>query len=253
MSKDKMNWIQDVVNELNVYEFEETLPGSKRPVKFKPITPLQLKKILQYEDVKDQVVMEDIIDKIILDSVTSENFNIDNLFVQDRIFLFFCIRIRSKGSVLDIKTACKECKSQYVAHIDFANIECKERSDDIEYKIELGPKSYIELQHITRGDMKEILKLEKTMKSKNDREKALNIAFLAYAASIKTITFNGTTNEDLSLNDKLYFLENIAESIFDKITTWVNDNDFGLELNFDNICPHCGYNDKMKVTSSDLM
>jgi len=29
MSKDKMNWIQDVVNELNVYEFEETLPGSK--------------------------------------------------------------------------------------------------------------------------------------------------------------------------------------------------------------------------------
>lgn len=250
---DKNNWLQNVVSSLNVYEFEEKLPGSKRLIKFKPITTSQLKIFLQNENEKNQEKIEQIIDKIICESVVSEDFNIDELYLQDRVFLFFCIRIRSKGNNIELNKRCKKCNSQYVSLINLTKIDYKELNEDVDYKIMLDKKSFIEMKYLKRKDLRDILNYEKTIKCKNETEKQLNLTFLSYAASIKSITFEGKTNENLTLDEKFYFLNNVAESILAKITKWLSDNDFGISLEFDDVCPHCGRVEKIEVKTEDVM
>lgn len=250
---EKKDWLQGVVNALNVYEFEEKLPGSKRLIKFKPVTAAQIKRLLQHENENDQLKIEQIIDKVICNSVVSEDFNIDDLYLQDRIYLFFCIRIRSKGNTLELNSNCENCKSQYISTINFTNIDCIELNDDIDYKIMLDKKSYIEMRYLKRKDLTEMLKYEKKMKYNNELEKKVNMAFLAYASSIKSISFEGKTDENLTLDDKVYFLDNVSENILTRIADWTSKNDFGISLEFDNICPHCGHNKKIKVSTEDLM
>lgn len=250
---DKNNWLQNVVSSLNVYEFEEKLPGSKRLIKFKPITPAQLKIFLQNENVKDPEQLENIIDRVINGSVVSDDFDVDNLYIQDRIFLFLCMRIRSKGNILEINKTCKKCGSQYSSSIDLTHIDCKELSDDVDYTIKINKNLSIEMQLLKRKDMKDIYAYIRKNKYKDEKERDINIAFVAYAASIKSISFDGKVNEDLSLEDKSYFLNNIAENIFDIIVKWNDDNDFGIKISFEDICPHCGYTEQVKITASELM
>lgn len=254
MSENKMSWIENVVNDtLNCYEFEEKLPGSKRMIKFRPSTPKHLKKFLQYENDNDFQKIENIIDSAILDSVIDEDFNIDNLYIQDRFFLFFCIRMRSKGSVIESKDTCTKCKSQYISKISFENVNFTELKDDIEPVLNINKDLSIELKLLTRKDQKEIFDFVKKMNVQNKKEELITIAYVSYAASIKSITYKNKVKEDLSLKDKLYFVENITEEVLKNIKQWNDDNDFGIDLDFEIVCPHCGDVRKIKIDTSDLL
>lgn len=252
-NNENMSWIKGLVDTVNCYEFEEKLPGSKRLVKFRPSTPKQLKKFLLNENEENIYKIENIIDSMISDSILDPEFNIDELYMQDRFFLFFCIRLRSKGSKIESTEKCSKCKSQFLSTISFDDVTATELDDDVNYNIKFNDNLELELKFITRKDQKEILNLLKKTKFKNKKEELIQLAFMSYAASINSIKFNGTFNEDLKLEDKMYFIENTSEDIFNKIKKWNDDNDFGVSLSFTKQCPHCKNEYTISVNSQDLL
>lgn len=250
--KEELSLLQEFVNELNVFEFEEKLPGSKRLIKFKPIKTLQLKKLLQYENSKEIDVLENALDTLINSSIISEEFNINNLYMQDRLFLLFAIRIRSKGSTLETKAICEECKSQYINVIDFSNIDYTELSDNIEKTISLSKNIELNVDFITRADQKEILNYIKNIKFKNDDEKYTELAMLSLSAMIKSIKVNKKIKDNLTLKEKKYLFDESSELLIDKLKKWNDTYDFGLKLQYIKKCPHCGFEKEIKFNATDI-
>ena len=97
----------DFRNYLNVYEFNTTLPGSGEEVTFRPITTGQLKKLLIYENETDPMVIEGALDDLISSCIVNEDFNINDLYLQDRFFLLVEIRKKSKGENYSFQYNCE--------------------------------------------------------------------------------------------------------------------------------------------------
>jgi hypothetical protein len=106
---------------MNTYEFECELPGSREVVKFKPLVTKQIKKLLAHEDDTYEKV-EEILDRIISLAVINEDFNIDNLYLQDRFFLTVEIRKKSKGETYDFQFDCPSCESQNYISVNLDNL-----------------------------------------------------------------------------------------------------------------------------------
>ena len=88
--------MSDFKKYLNVYEFETTLPGSGVTIKFKPITTGQMKKLLVYENETDPSMVEEAMDELINSSVSTEGFDVKDVWLQDRFFLLVEIRRKTK-------------------------------------------------------------------------------------------------------------------------------------------------------------
>jgi hypothetical protein len=80
--------------------------------------------------------------------------------------------------------------------------------------------------------------------SHNDEEvseiqRTLEITTFLYALSIVSITTPNGTDENLSLEDRIFFLDNIQQSEQELITSWFDKNDFGIDFSFDVVCNQC--------------
>lgn len=106
---------------LDVYTFECELPGSGEKVEFKPLTTKEIKKLLVYED-EEPSKIEDVLDHIIQNSVTTEDFDTDNLYLQDRFFLLLEIRKKTKGENYEFQFDCPECGTQNYLVQDLDNL-----------------------------------------------------------------------------------------------------------------------------------
>jgi len=221
---------------LNVYEFETVLPGSGETVKFKPIITGQIKKLLTYENSTSEEV-DIALDNLITSSVISEGFDINRLYIQDRFFLLVELRKMSKGSTYQFSAICQKCKSQMIVNVDLKNIEV------IPYNVEndtikLDDNISIKLKHITRGDQKQSFDFIK--KGLSDTQKMAEMMIGSYASSITSITTPEGEDENIDIADKIYFINNLPQGMYEKVTTWSKENDFGLNFSYDTVCRSCG-------------
>ena len=236
--------VADFKNYLNCYEFDITLPGSKEQLKIKPITTGQLKKLLVYENEDDPMLVDSILDELIVSSVMTEGFNIDNITLQDRFSLLVELRKISKGNSYQFYTVCSHCESQTLQNTDLTTLIVKAKPDDTNYVVKLDDHISITLSYLTRGEQKKIFKsIPKTL---TGNARIAEMATLSYAASIVNIIIPEGENE-LPQQDKIYLINNMTQGMYSSITTWMSDNSYGVEFKRNLKCKNCGKSTVMEI------
>lgn len=223
-------------NYLNEYEFTCVLPGSNAEIKYKPITTGQMKKLLIYENETNPSIQEKALDDLISSSVITEDFNINDLYLEDRFFLLIEIRKKSKGEIFEFEYKCLECKTKSIQKINLNELKVNKLENKDNFTLKLNDNISISLKHITRNDQK---LLENYIDSNlSNTQKMVEMQILSYASSIENITTpEGSDNPDI--NEKKYLLENIPTKIFDKVRDYHNKNSFGVDFSYELLCPKC--------------
>ena len=226
---------------LNIYEKTVILPGSNQEVKIKPLNTNQIKKLLVYENETNPVVGEQILDDILKFCIIDSTFDIGDLFLQDRYFLFIEVRKFSKGSLHTFEYTCPNCKSQSIQKINLEELtltKLVEESIVKEVKI-LNDVLTINMGFIKRKDQIDAYKTIK--KNLSNTQKQIEMAIINMALSIQSIQAPDGIDEEIPLEKKIEFLENLPKFEFEKIKDWFSENDFGIDLTIRKKCPHCGY------------
>lgn len=225
---------------VNVYEFECELPGSKQIVKFKPVTTGQIKRLLTYEKETNYVTQEQALDDLVSSSVLSEGFNIDELYIYDKMFLLMELRKATKGNILEFKVDCPECGSQSLNRINLDNLKLKKLENMENHIVDLG-KIKVHLKHIKRKHQKEDIKPQYFPKNLTDIQKAYIFQVIFHACAIDKIETPAGIDDSISMKDRMFFIENIPMSNMDLIRSEVEKMSFGWELEQRMSCQHCQY------------
>ncbi len=228
------------LNHINVYDFTCELPGSKKEVVFKPVTTGQIKRLLTYENEKNYVMQEQALDELISSSVLSEDFNIDDLYIYDRMFLLMEIRKKTKGEVLEFEITCPKCKSQSLNRFDLNNLKLKE-IDNLDDRIVDFGQIKVHLKHMKRSDQKRDIRKNHFPPKINETEQAYIFQVLFHACAISKIETPSGIDENIPMKDRIYFIENIPISQREAIEEEAEKMSFGWELENKIKCMHCGF------------
>ena len=142
----------DFKNYLNIYEFDlPPLPGSGEKLKIKPLTTKQIKNLLMYEgSEEDFALMTQIFDDIIHESVTTPDFDLSELYLQDRFFLLLEIRKKTKGEVHEFNYTCGQCKSQSLQKVNLDELKVTPKPDSEDNIIKLTDDISVEMDFLKR-------------------------------------------------------------------------------------------------------
>lgn len=229
---------------LNVYEFTYKLPITGEEITFKPVTTGQLKKLLEYGDETSPVTVEKALDDLINDSVISEDFDVRELYLQDRFTLLVEIRKATKGPKYEFEYKCPSCDSQLYMVIDLNELPVI-APPEIDPHLDLTDEISVELDNIRRKDQIEASKLLK--KNIGDLQFTAEMALLTYASGIKAINTPDGSVDNLSTTDKKFIIENVSLDAYEKIRDWYNKYDFGVDFKFRPNCHNCGFNDELNI------
>jgi len=234
------------LDRINVYEFSCKLPGLNKEVKFKPVNTGQLKKLLTFENETNLLVQEQALDDLISSSVLSEDFNIDELYLEDRFFLLVELRKKTKGEVLEFTLTCPKCKSQTLNRVDLTKLPVKPLDPGVTKEVDLGNEIKVHLRRIKRKHQKEInpkLIPENLTPTQTQAE----IQILYHACAIDKIETPEGIDEDLKIIDKKYLIENIPTGDYDKIREGLDALTFGVDLDYKVGCNQCQYTTQVEV------
>jgi hypothetical protein len=234
----------ELIQFLNPYSKVVELPSISGSVEIKPITTGQMKKILSYEDDDDQFIIEDILDDIINGCVTTKEFNIDTLTIQDRFLLLIEIRKITKGKNYTFNIDCPECKTELINNINLDELEIKPYPDNIDTRVKLTDTLSTHLTFITRGMQKQATDIVRNNKSLNDDQKMIEMATYLYALSITSFDTPAGEITDASLDDKKELLDNLNESIYQSINDWFDKYDYGVDFKYQPFCRFCKWKGK---------
>jgi hypothetical protein len=251
---------------VNAYEFETVLPGNGKTITFKPITTGQIKRLLLYETSNDADSIEKSLDNVITECVIDEGFNIDELYLQDRFYLLLDLRKATKGNTYSFQSKCSKCDSQSAQNINLSKLTVKKLEMPLAKKIvkpiakkgvkpveeiipeeitedwnivKLNDNLKIRLSHITRGVQKAIRKYLEENKTLTDQQKEIEEATLLYSFAIISVITPEGEEGDLTIDDKIYLVDNIPQGEVDLISKWFESHDFGVDFSFEVICAHC--------------
>lgn len=220
---------------VNVYEFTTELPGTKQEVKFRPVNTGELKKLLTYENETNLLIQEQAIDDLITSSVLSEDFNIDELYLEDRFYLIVELRKKTKGEVLEFSLTCPKCKSQTLNRIDLNNLPVKPLDPEANMVVDLGNGIKVHLRRLKRKHQKEI-KPAMIHEHLTPLQKQAEIGILYNACAIDKVETESGVDENLKISDKKYLIENIPTGAYDKIRDKLDDITFGVDLRYKAQC-----------------
>lgn len=253
-------------NYLDNYSFKTKLPGTNEEINYKPITFGQIKQIAMINESDDLNVYEDALDKLLIKCIDKKDFDISNMFINDRIYLLIEIRKSSKGSIYEFEQKCKNCNSQYMTNINLNKLKVTKLKETNEL-ITLDNKLQIKLQHQKRKDQKDAALyinniknslINKSKKNKNDIEvnnalnnidKIISVEMPGYimARCIEKVYEPNGNEIDIKFEDKQQIVDNFTENDFKKIEKWFDDNKFGLDLTIKYNCPHCNNEELIEV------
>lgn len=225
---------------INVYDFTCELPGSKEKIHFKPVTTGQIKRLLTYENETNYVIQEQALDELITSSVLSDGFDINELYIYDRLFLLIELRKKTKGEILEFQVKCPECSSQSLNRVDLNNLEIKELDNEDNHVVEFGDIK-IHLRHMKRKHQKEDIKPQLFPKGMKETQQAYMFQVAFHACSIDKIETPKGIDENLSMNDRIYFIEQIPMDFMEKLKNEIDNMGFGWKLQNKIKCVHCNF------------
>jgi hypothetical protein len=242
--------MSDFKKYLNVYQFEITLPGTGELIQFKPITTGQIKKLLVYEGSENLNIIETVMDDLIVSSVITEDFNVDDLYLQDRFFLLIEIRKYSKGKHYNFEIKCPQCDSQSLQSIDLDDLPFTLKSENIDYSIKINDNITVTVDYVKRIDQKAAIDFVDNSDSELEgMQKLAEISVVATAQVIKSIITPEGTVDDLPLEDRIFLLDNLSQQEFTTVTDWFEKNSYGVDFEFELKCHHkpCSFKQKIEI------
>lgn len=298
---------EDFRSLLNPYVFETKLPGAGDVIKIKPITTRQLKRALLYETVEDVGKIEEALDEIITECVVTPDFNIDEIYLQDRFFLLVELRKITKGNNYTFQVICPECSGQFMQTVDLSKLPVKEYSlkpvltqdqqelvkvtrsvdkvgkkdepiamvprkgkkssivekadtvgskltekEEVHSIVILNDKISVKMGIVTRGIQKFAFKFVEDLPDLTNMQKKIESVSVMHAQCITEVNVSGKKFTDLPLADRLYMLDNITQMESEKIMLWQDSNDFGIDFNFTQKCPHCKAESGREIPMEDF-
>lgn len=232
----------DLRNLVDNYDFPCTLPSGIE-LKIRPITTAKMKRILAYENEKDSLVIEEALDDLIKSCVVNEDFNLDDLYLQDRFFLLIELRKISKGVNYTFNFNCPVCKVENIKTVVLSELEVTPYGVENNI-VEFTDKIKFDVSFPTRGNQ---LTAAKTVpKTLGESERLADIGMLMYAQCINRVLVDDNEVE-ASLEDKLYLLNNVPTSSFDTFKKWFSDNDFGVNFEFEARCMSGDFTRKTEI------
>ena len=235
---------------LNTYEFESILPGSGEKLKFKPLTTKEMKKLLTYEGSEDYESVEKMLDMIIENAVIDEDFNIDNLYLQDRFYLLVDIRKKSKGENYEFEYDCPDCGSQNYISFSLDDLKVDYLSNDIDNKVDLTNEVSVYVWFVTRGEEKEALENTENHEKQNRKEAESQLNILTQG--IKAVETPEGKEENLSFEDKKYIVDNLTIKNLTNIREWYENNNFGVDFRIKRTCKQCGKEEEASIPLVDF-
>ena len=236
-----------LVDLLNQYTHEHTIMETGKVIGIKPITTGQMKSILRYEGEENSSVVEKILDELINGCVTTEEFSLDNLTLQDRFDLLIAIRKATKGDLYSFNWKCTECGDTSIQAVNLNDLELKPFPTDIDNKVKVSERLTLNLDFIRRGDQKESEQLVENIKGLTDYQKVSETATYMYAFGIKDVESNVGKLEGISIQDKVDFLNQLGEKEYNLINDWYNKYNYGTEFKTTLKCRHCGHEEELAL------
>ena len=227
---------------VNVYEFTCELPGSKENIQFKPVSTGQLKKLLTYENETNYVIQERALDELITSNILTEEFNVDELYIYDRLFLLIELRKKTKGEVIEFQVTCPKCHSQSLNRVNLDELETKQIDENMNTIVDLDQVK-VHLRHMKRKHQKKDITPNYFSKSMSESQTGYMFQVLFHACAIDKIETPSGIDEDIPMEDRVYFIENIPMEHMEIIKDKVNDMSFGWKLQNKVKCVHpdCGF------------
>lgn len=258
--------MSDFKKYLNVHEFETILPGSGETVVYKPLTTGQIKKLLVYEDEDDPLVLEQALDDLAESSVISENFDLQNLYLQDRFFLLVDIRKNSRGRYYEFEMTCPNCGSQSLQRIDLDELSVGVVEGEIDRWIDINEFISIELGFIKRGHQRMAAEyVDRLYDNLNLTQRLAEMSLVATASAMKTIKTPEGINSEAALEEKLDLLNNLSQEQFEKVSEWYTNHNFGVDFSYEMKCRHlippekkgkpgkpCGFSRKLDIPMTNF-
>jgi hypothetical protein len=225
---------------VSTYDFTCELPGSKETVQFKPVTTGQIKKLLTYENETNYVVQEQALDDLVTSSVLSEGFDIDEQYIYDRLFLLIEIRKKTKGEVLEFQVKCPECNSQSLNRVNLDELEIKQLENSEPVVVELG-QIKVHLRHMKRKHQKQDIKPNMFPKNMTPTQQGYMFQVAFHACAIDKIETPNGIDENISMKDRIYFIEQIPMQHMEILKEKIDDMSFGWQLQQKVKCIHCNF------------
>ena len=110
----------------------------------------------------------------------------------------------------------------------------------------------VNMKYITRRDELAIFKIVNGLKDLNKNQREAEAAIFLEASAIDEIITPQGPQDNISIYDKKYLLENLPQPLYQKIQKWHEENKFGPELEINLKCPHCEYNTVENVSNFDF-
>lgn len=248
MSEVKNVNIRDLIN---VYDSKCKL-CSGRELSTKPITTAQLKSLLVHENETNHVIIEEALDNILIGSVTTPDFNLDDLTLQERMELMLELRIISKGKFYNFTHKCDKCNLEFIVNKDLTELP-KTPVSETEITINITDIITLTIGMPTRGHQRQSYEYYDAYNPQSimDTIKMVDIATGTFAYAIKEILIEGDP-ADISIEDKIYLLDNMPREKFEEISTFFKDNSYGVEFEFGFMCKGCGKKFTMMMPLNDF-
>jgi hypothetical protein len=202
-----------------------------------------------------------------------EGFQVAKLWLQDRFYLLLEIRKATKGSKYSFQTTCPSCGSQSQQNISLGSLpvvrldtkpkapiakktgKLKEVKEDVASTmiaddwniIEIDKNVSIRIVFVTREMQRTAMDRISAMKDLSDTQKAVELSTTLFALAIQEIITPGGIDTDLTLEDKLFFIDNVSQDSLEKISKWYEDHDFGIKFSFTTECRSCKMTDKREI------
>lgn len=218
------------------YTYDTVLPGSKEEVKFRPLKTKNMKRFLVVDDSIGS--LENAIDDVMQDCIITEGIKVENMYLQDRFFLFIELRKKSKGNNYKFTYTC-DCGSQSLQTVDLNILKVKEPSA-YEEEVKINDNITLVLGLLTRENQKEASILAQGLNQKSDTiaKTIMDASMITHALGIKKIITPEGVDEP-TLNDKIELVNEISPQEYELIRNWYDDKDFGVEMKYNIKCPHC--------------
>ena len=223
----------------SIYEFETQLPGCGAWVRFRPFTTGQIKKILAFEGETDPLIISEVINALIDEVIIGDEPKVHDIFMKDREYLLMEIRNKTKGPRWETEWKCEKCNSQNFLNVDLSKLPVTRIEKElVNYDCEIMPNLAVKMRYITVMDEMEII--NRIDKNLSDKQKQAELVISMVAGSIENVTLNGNTIDEMSFEDKKYFLEESPTTVYHKLTEWLSANEYGTDFTVKAKCHSCG-------------
>lgn len=233
--------MSDFKKYLNKYEFKTVLPGSGEEITFKPITTGQMKSLLVHEGEQEMGVIENVLDNLISDTIiTPEDLDITDLYVNDRFFLIIELRKHTRGTTYQFEWVCSECKSQSIQVVDLKKLKVQSLPKNFKDIVKLDDDISVRMDFPRRRDQKLAFEIMNEAGEITEAQRTAELGVLVTALTMQSVITPTGEDEKVSIDDRIYLLENISTQMYEKIANWTTTN-FGVDFSTTIKCKNCKF------------